>query len=225
MNNKINNRLIKILLISLVMILTTSVPSLAEEHGGGEAPKPEGGGHGESAENKGGAAAGPSAQQQYMELIAKLSAGKSKIIAKQDSIKKLIEEKENTKSNSKASEIVDNLVAEYKELTSLIKEYEENRNTLKFRFPEKGSNEIRKYERIESKSLEEIQNQFSLEGRVLKTLKKAKQQYQIKDDENKPNKEAQESIGNLDHDKNGHKGGKDNDNGQPKFNEPIIIKK
>lgn len=225
MNNKINNRLIKILLISLVMILTTSVPSLAEEHGSGEAPKAEGGGHGESAEGKGGAAAGPSAQQQYMELIAKLSAGKSKIIAKQDSIKKLIEEKENTKSNSKASEIVDNLVAEYKELTSLIKEYEENRNTLKFRFPEKGSNEIRKYERIESKSLEEIQNQFSLEGRVLKTLKKAKQQYQIKDDENKPNKEAQESIGNLEHEKNSPKGARENDSGKPKFNEPIIIKK
>lgn len=111
------------------------------------------------------------------EVQAKVSALQAKIKASEDTIDKLIEEKQKTTDQNQISEIIKNMVNEHKTMEKNVEEYEKARSYLQYRFPEKGLKEDRVYERIEVKSLEEMENEKTLDSQVKRTMNKVRKQY------------------------------------------------
>lgn len=170
-------RLLKysLLIISVLIRFSVLANSGAEEkpaegHGGGEAKK----------EGKGGSAGG---LPEWVELQGKIQALRAKIKAKEEALKKLVEEKEHVHAGAKAAEIVSSIKTEHKELKESAEEYNKLRNLLKYRFPEKGLQGEREYKRVEVQSLKEIENKYSVEGKLSGNLRRMRKQYQAPPDD------------------------------------------
>jgi hypothetical protein len=116
-------------------------------------------------------------QGEWFSLQAKLQVLKSKIKSKTDIVRKLINDKAVTTDEKKAVAIVNELKTEYRDLQLVIREYEEQRSLMNYRFPEKGRSEKRTYERVEIKPLEQMETEFSLEGKVRKTVTRLRHTY------------------------------------------------
>jgi hypothetical protein len=116
-------------------------------------------------------------QSEWLAVQAKLQVLKSKIRSKTDTVRKLINDKHATSDEKTAVGIVNSLKVEYRDLQIAIREYEEQRNLMNYRFPEKGRSESRTYERMEIKPLEQMETEFSLEGKVKKTVSRLKSAY------------------------------------------------
>jgi hypothetical protein len=148
----------------------------------GEAPKEE---HGEAKKDEHGAEGEKSnvteAQKKQMneaqELQAKVQALQAKIKSKEDSITKLIEEKNHTKDAERVKDIIAEMVADHKEMSKMVVEYEQNRNLLRYRYPEKGYTGDRAYERMVVKPLDQMENQMSVEAKIKRNLKTVRSQY------------------------------------------------
>jgi len=117
---------------------------------------------------------------EWMDLNTNLQALKAKIRMKEEALQSMIHEKAKTKDQAQAAKIVSDMIAEHKELQKTITDYEEKRNLLKYRFPEAGLLKEREYERIEGKSLEDLETQWNLEGKIKKTVHKMKTKYGVK---------------------------------------------
>lgn len=148
-----------------IWIVTFSISSWAS--GGGEAAKE-------------GAKPAEMKSPEWMELNNVIISLRSKIKMKEDSIQKLIEEKSKTKDPAEASRIVKQMVVDHKEMQKAIASYEENRNRLKYRFPEAGLTKHREYERIEEKSLEDIETSWNLNTKIKSSVKNVKAKYGVK---------------------------------------------
>lgn len=144
----------------LASCLTMTAPVFANE-GGGEAPK---------AEDKKGT-------PEWAEIQNRLQTLKAKVSAKDKIVRELIRDKQAEKDPRKSLEIVENLKREHKDLEQAAEEYEQQRNLLKYRFPEKGLKEEQRYRRVEVRSLGEMETQMSLEGQLKKTFGKVQKQY------------------------------------------------
>ena len=92
-------------------------------------------------------------------------------------INKLIQEKNNIKDAARVNDIIAEMVAEHKEMSKMIIEYEQNRSLLRFRYPEKGYSGTRAYERMEVKPLDQMENQTSVEVKLKRNLKTVRSQY------------------------------------------------
>ena len=176
---------IKIVFVSLTLV---SSLSFAEEHGGGGG---EHGGGGE--EKKEGAAAAPkerrTSEASYAEVQAKVSGLEAKIRSAEEEIGKLITEKQHTTSPERTTQIVNEMVKLHREMQTNVREYDQQRSLLKYRYPEKGvGGEKREYERIEVKTLDEMEDSLSLSSSVNKTLKKVRTQYEKPEMPVKPEK-------------------------------------
>lgn len=134
-------------------------------------------GSGASAESAPAATAETKRNPEWMDLNTSLQTLKTKIKMSEDAIEKLIDEKQKTKGEKQSAEIVKNLKLEYKVLKETTEEYEQKRNQLRYRFPEAGVTDEREYERLEVKSLEEMENELTLGGRLKKTFARVKKQY------------------------------------------------
>jgi len=141
----------------------------------------EGGGHGAPAQ--GGAKPVENKNAEWVELNSSVQTVRTKVKMKEELIQKLIEEKSKTKDPGEAAKIVKQMVSEHKELQKAIADYEEKRNLLKYRFPEAGLTKEREYERIEGKSLEAMENQWSLKSRIKASVKNIKSKYGIKSED------------------------------------------
>jgi hypothetical protein len=167
---------IKIVFVSLMLV---SGLSFAEEHGGGG-----GGEHGGGEEKKEGgeAATAPkerrTSEASYAEVQARVSGLEAKIRSGEEEIAKLITEKQHATSPERTSQIVSEMVKLHREMQINARDYDQQRSLLKYRYPEKGTGgEKREYERIEVKSLDEMEDSLSLSSSVNKTLKKVRTQY------------------------------------------------
>jgi hypothetical protein len=129
----------------------------------------------EQQEQKPTSANGP--QSEWFEVQARLQVLKSKVKSKTDIVRKLINDKAAARDEKTAVTIVNELKTEYRDLQTAIREYEEQRNLMHYRFPEKGLSEQRTYERIEAKPLEEMETEFSLEGKVKKAVNRLRAAY------------------------------------------------
>ena len=147
------------------------------------------------------------------EVQAKVSALQAKIKASEETIDKLIEEKQKTTDQKQISEIIKNMVSEHKTMEKNVEEYEKARSYLQYRFPEKGLKGDRVYERIELKSLEEMENEMTLDAHVKKTLHKVRKQYAAPDA--KPTKNEGES----------EKGKSKKAKEGPSISDPVILTK
>lgn len=186
---------IRFLVISTLLI---SAPAFASEHGGGGEEKKEGehgGGGGEKAAPK----ERRTSEATYAEVQAKVSGLEAKIRSAEDEIAKLIAEKQHTTNKERTSQIVTEMVKLHREMQTNVREYDQQRSLLKYRYPEKGvGGEAREYERIEVKSLDEMEDSLSLSSSVNKTLKKVRTQYEKPDapvkSEKKSSKKSQEKT-------------------------------
>lgn len=147
----------------LCVALGAAIPALANEgggEGGGEAAKSEKGG-----------------MPEWAEIQNRLQTLRAKVTAKEKIVRELIRDKQNEKDARKSVEIVENLKREHREFEAAAEEYEQQRNLLKYRFPEKGLKEERRYRRVDVRSLDEMETQMSMEGQLKKSLGKVRQQY------------------------------------------------
>ena len=204
----------KFLNVIVVLGLFHGVPALAND------PKPEKkeeekkeGGHG-----GGGAAAGAEgdvteAQKKQLneaqELQSKVQALQAKIKSKEESINKLIQEKNHIKDAGRVNEIIAEMVTEHKEMSKMIVEYEQNRSLLRYRYPEKGFTGNRSYERMEVKPLDQMESQMSVEAKLKRNLKTVRSQFgEPADNKNKKKKASQKKEAEA-----------------PSLTEPIILQK
>lgn len=141
----------------------------ANEHG--EAPK-EGAKEAAKEGSKGGGEL-----PEWVNIQQRVQVSKAKVGAKEKVVQDLILAKQKEKDPQKSIEIVKSLKTEYRDLQLAVQEYEKDRNLLKYRFPEKGLKDARKYQRIEVKPLEEMENQLSMAGRIRGTMGRMKRQY------------------------------------------------
>ncbi len=156
----------KIVLISLTALSF----AYAEEGGHGE-------GHGSAPAAAEGAKETKSAEDSYAVVQARVQGLEAKVRSGEAEIQKLITEKQNTTDPQRVNEIIRQMMTLHKDLANTLKEYDQQRALLKYRYPEKGQMEKREYERIELKSLEDMETQMSLSNSVKKTLKKVRLQY------------------------------------------------
>lgn len=119
--------------------------------------------------------------KEWMDLSAQISSLKTKIAGKEEAIKEAIKHKQHAQSKADAEHAVQTLLKEHGELKKLEEEYNEKTQLMKYRYPEVGITEKRKYERIKVKSLEDYEQMMSLEGEVKKSVIKIKEHYGIKD--------------------------------------------
>jgi len=201
--------IIKVLAASVLI----STLHLATSYAGEEAKKEEPKKEGEGATEGGGEGEVSESQKKQMneatELQAKVQALQAKIKSKEENINKLIEEKNQTKDSEKVKDIIAEMVADHKEMSKMIEEYEQNRSLLRYRYPEKGYKGGRTYERMEVKPLDQMENQMSVESKLKRNLKTVHAQYgQVPEDKNaKKKKEAAKEIQ------------------APSLTEPIVIQK
>lgn len=147
-----------------------------DEHGGGghDAPKADehgGGGHGDAGKSK-------VELPEWVEMQSRLMGLETQMSQKREAIRRLIEEKEHLKSNSpEVKPVVDEMVATHKELQKLMGDYEKESTVFKYRFPERGAKEGRTYHPIEIKTLQEMEHELGMEGRLTRNLKKIRSQY------------------------------------------------
>lgn len=156
----------------------------------------EGGGHGGAPPAEG--AAAPPAEKisfedkkqqgrtkEWSDVVSGLGSLKAKIASKEDTIKEIIHHKEHAKNKAEAEVLVNELLKEHKELSKLMEEYNSSAQLLKYRYPDVGITEKRKYEKLEMKSLDQYEESKTLEGQIKKTVTKLKSHYGVKD-EKKP---------------------------------------
>ena len=155
--------------------------SFAQEHGGGGGEEKK---EGEASGGEGATAAKErrTSEASYAEVQALVSGLEAKIRSAESEIAKLIVEKQHATTPERTSQIVSEMVKLHREMQINAREYDQQRSLLKYRYPEKGvGGEKREYERIEVKSLVEMEDSLSLSSSVNKTLKKVRTQYEKPD--------------------------------------------
>jgi hypothetical protein len=120
--------------------------------------------------------------KEWMDVVSSLSASKTKIKAKEDTIKDIIHHKQKAKTKAEAEALVAELLREHKELTKLTEDYNTSAQLLKYRYPDVGLTEKRKYEKLEMKSLVEFEDSQTIEGQIKKTVSKLKTHYGVKEE-------------------------------------------
>ncbi len=224
------SRLFKIFILVLVtsfaFMPNETVASSKKAEGGEGEKKAEGGekkAEGEEKKAEGGEGEKKAEKKdEYAEVQAKVAALEAKIRASEEIIKKLVEEKHSEKDQKKISEIIKSLVAEHKTMQKNNEEYEQAKSYLRYRFPEKGLKGEREYERIEVKSLEEIENELTLESKLKKTLGKVRKQYVAPDPKPKKMDENGEVVEQESH---SSKSGKRTKKQGPSISDPVILTK
>ncbi|WP_413576636.1 hypothetical protein ACLVWU_01215 [Bdellovibrio sp. HCB290] len=191
-------------LLVLLMVMSVAVAAFAEEGGSEGAEKKE---EAPKVEVK--------AEESYDKVAARVSALEAKVKSGKEEIEKLIEAKAHTKDPKAVNEIVKQMLVLHKDLKKNVDEYNQARGLMKYRYPEKGLTTKREYERIEVKSLDEMESQMSLSSSVNKTLKKVRTQY------DSPEEAKSRAAGeNEDSAKASKKVQK-----EPELTEPVILKK
>ena len=111
---------------------------------------------------------------EWIEVQGRLQSLKARLITKETSVKELIR----ASQVSGKKETFDQLKQEYAELRTMADEYEKLRHQLRFRYPEKGLATDRRYQRIEVKSLNEMETQVGMESKLQSNLEKVRRQFQ-----------------------------------------------
>lgn len=202
-------KILIVFFVGLSFSLASEKPNEAPKEGAHETPK-EGAGASEAPQIK-------SSEESFNAIQARVAALEAKVRSGETEIGKLIAEKQHTNDPEKVSEIIRQMISVHKEIERNAKEYDQQRALLRYRYPDKGITEKREYERIEVKSLEEMEHQLSLSSSLERTLKKVRSQYQseVENDHKKRTKE----LPLLNHEKEATSKNK------PNLADPIILKK
>lgn len=170
-------------LIFLVCFLSVA---WAEDHGGGEQQGSGGheapaggdkGGDGKEAAKEGGGEVKTSLAP-WVEIENKIQELYSKIKSKESAVLHLLEEKDHLADNSpQLKHTVREIVKEHKELRRLVEDYQKNISILKYRFPERNAKQTRTYDRVEVKTIDEMEKALGIDGKLSRNMKKMRSQY------------------------------------------------
>lgn len=120
-------------------------------------------------------------EESYAVVQARVQGLEAKVRSTEAEIQKLIQDKQTSKNAEHTNDVIRNMMSLHRQLDTQIKEYEQQRNLLRYRYPEKNQADVRQYERIELRSLEEMESRMTLGSAVDKTLKTVRKQYPNKD--------------------------------------------
>ncbi len=160
-------------LITGIFVLLLSLHLYAE--GGGES---EGGGEGgeapaaESSDQK--------ANKQLMDVEKQVASLSAKIQAKNQSIQTLLREKSEERDPEKLAETLKLIQQEHRDLEKLTREYNTQLGILQYRFPERGLAPERRYERLKTQSLEEMEKSLGVEAHLKRSREEIRTVYGIK---------------------------------------------
>lgn len=134
------------------------------------------------AEEKAAPAAAPAAPvatlPPWIAIEAKIQELSSRIKSKEESMRKLLEEKNHLSENSPhVKETLKQILKEHGELKSMAEEYQKNVSMLNYRFPERNAKSGRSYDRIEVKSVSEMEQAMGMDGKLNRNLQKMRTQY------------------------------------------------
>lgn len=162
------------------LVLSLCFASLASANdGGGHGEAPKGDGHGKP--EAAAASKKRTNEESYGAVAAKVAALEAKVRSGEQEIQKLVDAKAHAHSSSQVNEIIKNMLTLHHELQKNIQDYDRQRSLLRYRYPEKAASEGREYERIELKSLEEMEGAASLTAAVRKTLIKVRTQFPVEE--------------------------------------------
>jgi hypothetical protein len=131
----------------------------------------------------------------WTEIQNRLAQIDARIKMKMDNLGKLIEEKQKLPANSpRVKEVINQMISEHKELQKLASDYEKEKMIFKFRYPEKSAKAGRKYEPVEVKSLEEMETEMGIDGRLTRNMKKLRGQYGDQDNPRKKTKSTEQIV-------------------------------
>lgn len=137
----------------------------------------------------------PSADQKANKELAdvekQVASLAAKIKAKNESIEKLLTEKSTAADPEKSSELVKLVQQEHREVQELTREYNTQLGILQYRFPERGVTLGRRYQRLNTKSLEDMEKNLGLEANLKRSREKIKTVYGVK---SKPTSKKQGSA-------------------------------
>ena len=170
--------------IFFCVVVTCFVTSAFANEAEGEGAK-EGAKEGGKVEEK-------KATPEWVELQSRLSVLKAKVSGKEKEVSELLAAKQAEKDPAKSVQIFNDLKRSHSEMTKAAEEYEQVRNVLRYRYPEKGMKDDRSYERVEVKSLEDLEKQAGLEGNLKRTIVQVRRQYA--DPTKKPSVEAASEL-------------------------------
>lgn len=146
-----------------------------------------------NAAGDGEATPGVAEDPKFQEVITKLNVLESSINAKRGEIKDLIKMKNSKKriKNEEGEDItLNSLHTAYKELKTLEKDYEDLKKKAKYSFPAQGRLIERRYFPVGSKTLEELEVEFGLEGDLTRVKSKIVKKYKTFLPEEEIEKEA-----------------------------------
>lgn len=113
---------------------------------------------------------------EWTEVQTRLAALKAKVDMQETLVKNLIIEKSNSATADKLK-VIEQLKIEHQKWIQYIADYNQLRNEYQIHFPEKGVKETRTYKRVDSKSIEGVEKELTLEGRLNQLHKKVLKQY------------------------------------------------
>lgn len=114
---------------------------------------------------------------EWIKVEADLAAFKTKLDAQEAVVQNLVQIKSKTETVTKAQ--TDEMRKQYTKYKDMVREYDQKLTQYEQRFPEKGQNEPRNYQRIKYQDVEKIGAALTLDGRIKKINKKIKKQYQV----------------------------------------------
>lgn len=140
-------------------------------------------------EGESAASAAPTADQrsskELMDLEKQVTSLAAKIKAKSDSVELLLKQKSVEKDPDKLMEIVKLVQQEHRELEQATREYNTQLGILQYRYPERGLSNSRRYQRLNTKSLEDIEKTLGLDAHLKNSRERVKTVYGIKDNQKK----------------------------------------
>lgn len=145
-------------LVFYVLILGTA-PAFAEEKAETPLPVPK------------------TLEESYDKVAGRVSGIEAKIIAKEAIIQSLLSEKKTVTDPARLKEVVKSLNSEHSELVGLAKELDQQKNLLKYRYPDKDRQGKREYKRTEVQSLEDMEKRNDLAISIDKTLARVRSKY------------------------------------------------
>jgi hypothetical protein len=167
------------LLFSFLLMTTFKPSAFAGEHG-----EEKGGGHEEAAHGEGekkaeGHGEEKSVSAPWVEVENQIQELYSKIKMKESTILHLLEEKDHMPDNSPLlHQAVKEIVQEHRELRHLVEEYDKKVSILKYRFPERNSKQLRTYDRVEVKSIDDMEKALGIDGKLSRNMKRMRNTYE-----------------------------------------------
>lgn len=117
-----------------------------------------------------------SSEESYATVVARVQGLEAKIKSAEAEIQKLLQEKATAKPE-RVGEITVEVQHLHQKMQEQIREYDQQRSLLKYRYPDKGRTDKRVYERIDLKSIKQMEEEVGLSSALKKSLHKVRKHY------------------------------------------------